>query len=77
MKRCVWAVLTRTMNGVLNEVTNTVHERETGGPTFQTVCGATYHVSHDDLRIVAAAGPELDTTNASRCDRCFDDAGGY
>ena len=70
-------MLTHIMNGVLNEVTNTVHKRETGGSTFQTVCGATYHVSHDELRIIAVVESELDTTNATRCGRCFDDAGGY
>lgn len=64
------------MNGVLNEVTNTVHKHEMGHSDFQTVCGATFHVSHDNLRM-AAIERTVTATNASKCGRCFDDAGGY
>lgn len=70
-------MLAHTMNGVLNETTNTIHKRETGSADFQTECGATYHVSHDHLRIVAAIESTTDATSATKCGRCFDDAGGY
>jgi hypothetical protein len=65
------------MDGVLNEVTNTIHKHETGAPDHRTVCGATYHVAHDDLRVVAGVESALDGTNASKCGRCFDDGGSY
>ena len=41
------------MNGVLNETTNKIHKHEHGRSDFQTTCGATAHVAHDDLREVA------------------------
>ncbi|WP_335999102.1 hypothetical protein [Halorientalis halophila] len=65
------------MDGVLNEVTNTVHKHETGKSKFDTECGVTYHLSADDLRVLGTIESELDGTNASRCGRCFDDGGGY
>lgn len=60
------------MNGVLNEVTETVHKHERGQSDFQTTCGAIATVSHDNLRITPVEG-----ATASRCGRCFEDAGGY
>lgn len=69
-------VVTRAMRGVLNEATDTVHKREPGESDFQTACGATAHVPHDDLR-VAPVDPTVASTNASKCGRCFDDGKGY
>jgi hypothetical protein len=65
------------MDGVLNEVTNTVHKHETGKSRFQTECGVTYHLSEDDLRLLGTVQSELDEKCTSKCGRCFDDAGGY
>jgi len=65
------------MDGVLNEVTNTVHKREVGKSRFDTECGVTYHLSEDDLRLLGTVEPDLDERSASKCGRCFDDAGGY
>jgi hypothetical protein len=65
------------MDGVVNEVTNTVHKHETGKSRLQTECGVTYHLSADDLHVVRVVQSELDGKCASKCGRCFDDAGGY
>lgn len=65
------------MDIVLNEVTDTIHKQDAGKSDRQTVCGATNHVSQDDLRRVTVMEPELETLNASKCGRCFDDGGGY
>lgn len=65
------------MNIVLNEVTNTIHKQDTERSDRQTVCGATNHVSQDDLSRDTVIEPELETLNASKCGRCFDDGGGY
>lgn len=65
------------MNIVLNEVTNTIHKQETGKSEWQTVCGATNHLPQDNLKRVTVIEPELDTLTATKCGRCFDDAGGY
>lgn len=64
------------MDGVLNEVTNTVHKHERGKSDFQTTCGSLSHVSHDNLRMTVF-GSIGDIPSASRCGRCFEDAGGY
>jgi len=64
------------MHGILNEVTNTVHKRETGQSDFQSACGATAQLSHDKLRVTAVK-PDRDGADATRCGRCFDGAGGY
>lgn len=64
------------MDGVLNEVTNTVHKHESEKSDLQTVCGATFQISHDNLRM-AAIGFEINRRTASKCGRCFEDAGGY
>jgi hypothetical protein len=65
------------MTGVLNEATNTIHKHETGTADLQASCGATSHVPHDNLRIVVRIQPALETTEASKCGRCFDNGGGY
>lgn len=65
------------MDVVLNEVTNTIHKQETGKSARQTVCGATNHLPQDNLKRVTVVESELDTLNATKCGRCFDDAGGY
>ncbi len=61
------------MNGVLNETTNKIHKHERGRSDFQTTCGATSHVSHEDLRLI----PVEQADDADRCGRCFEDGGGY
>lgn len=67
------------MEIILNETTNTIHKQGTGTrrANLQTICGATNHVSQDDLRQITSIEPELDTITASKCGRCFDDGGGY
>ncbi|MFB6087813.1 MAG: hypothetical protein ABEJ85_04770, partial [Haloarculaceae archaeon] len=67
--------LTADTDGVLNEVTNTVHKREPGGSEYETACGVTNHVTHDDLRGVRVE--RATGTDASKCGRCFRGAGGY
>jgi hypothetical protein len=64
------------MNGVLNETTGTVHKPRVGGSDLQTECGVAYHLAPGQLR---ATSIERATTQlgATRCGRCFDDAGGY
>jgi hypothetical protein len=64
------------MNGVLNETTNKVHKHDPGRSDFQTVCGATAHVAHEDLRLVPVERA-IGDADANRCGRCFDEAGGY
>ncbi len=64
------------MDGVLNQSTNKVHKHEAGTADFRTRCGATSHVSHDDLRLISV-DRALEETATNRCGRCFDDGGGY
>ncbi|WP_247009981.1 hypothetical protein [Halorientalis litorea] len=61
------------MDGVLNEVTNTVHKHEQGASELQTVCGATFHCSHDELSRLTA----IETRTTSKCGRCFEGGGSY
>jgi hypothetical protein len=64
------------MAGVLNETTRTVHELRAEEPRLRTECGVANHLEGEQLRKVSVdrATRELD---ASKCGRCFDDAGGY
>jgi hypothetical protein len=66
------------MRGVLNESTNVVHRPEDGDgrPGVRTTCGATNHVTDTRLQRVDVARAVSDE-DASRCGRCFADAGGY
>ncbi|WP_408959315.1 hypothetical protein [Natrinema sp. 74] len=64
------------MNGVLNETTNKIHKREAGRSDFQTSCGATSHVAHENLRLMPVERAISDT-DANRCGRCFADGDGY
>jgi len=64
------------MDGVLNENTNTIHRQVVSKPAFRTVCGVTYHVPEDNLRMVAIE-PQVTATTTSKCGRCFEDGGGY
>lgn len=64
------------MDGVLNETTNTVHKHDRRNAAPRPFCGATDHVTHDNLRLVRVDST-VDATAASKCGRCFDDAGGY
>lgn len=65
------------MDGVLNEVTSTIHKQEPGRAPLRTVCGATNHVSQDGLKRITGTEPGIDTTDVSKCGRCFDEGGGY
>ena len=65
------------MDLVLNEVTNTVHRHETGRPDRQAVCGSTFHVAHDNLRVVSGVEPGGEAVSATKCGRCFEDGGSY
>ena len=64
------------MRGVLNETTRTVHKHQIGRSDFQTKCGATAHLSHNQLRLVSVERT-VANSNVIKCGRCFDDAGGY
>jgi hypothetical protein len=64
------------MDGLLNEVTNTVHKREAGTSDLRTPCGITYTVSEDQLR-QTTLDQHTTSTIATKCGRCFDDGGGY
>lgn len=64
------------MDGILNEVTNTVHKHETGTAAFQTPCGITYDVPADKLR-QQNIDQLVTTTTTTICDRCFDAGGSY
>lgn len=65
------------MELILNEVTNTIHKQGTGRLDLQTVCGATNHVSQDNLRCITVSESEMDGIPMRKCGRCFDDGGGY
>jgi hypothetical protein len=62
------------MDGILNEVTNTVHKHEMGTAPLQTPCGITYNVPEEKLRRTTI--DQLVTTTTI-CHRCFDSKGGY
>lgn len=64
------------MDGVLNETTMTVHKRKPGGADVDTVCGLTFQVNPEQLR-TAAVDQATSAYDASKCGRCFEDAGGY
>lgn len=64
------------MDGVLNETTNKIHRHETGRSDFQTTCGATTHVTHDNLRLITIERAVTDV-DATKCGRCFADGSGY
>ena len=70
-------VVSHGMDLVLNEVTNTVHRHETGRPDRQAVCGSTFHVAHDNLRVVSGVEPGGEAVSATKCGRCFEDGGSY
>ena len=63
-------------DGILNEITHTVHKQEVGGTEFQTKCGVTYHLTHTDLQCVLVE-EVVGSTNASKCGRCFPGSSGY
>lgn len=61
---------------ILNTYTMTVHKHESGSDDLHAVCGATHHLSRDQLREITAERAVTDG-HATRCGRCFDDGGGY
>lgn len=70
------SVASETTDGVLNEVTHTVHRSEPGGTGFETNCGITRQLTHDNLRHVLVE-QVVARTDVTRCGRCFPGAGGY
>jgi len=64
----------QTMEGILNEITRTVHRHETGHSKYLTACGASAHLSPDQLRKVPL---DRATEEFDKCGRCFSDGGGY
>jgi hypothetical protein len=60
------------MDGILNEVTNTVHKQQLGTPGMETVCGVTFHVAADHLHATRTDSPP---TSARKCEQCFHDSG--
>ncbi|WP_224333085.1 hypothetical protein [Haloprofundus halobius] len=64
------------MRGVLNEQTKTVHKPNDDHAHRLAACGALFHVSEESTVVVDLA-TAVDEGGASRCGRCFDDAGGY
>ncbi|RZV08522.1 hypothetical protein BDK88_2592 [Natrinema hispanicum] len=69
-------VVALNMDGVLNETTNKIHRHETGCSDFRTTCGATIHVAHDNLRLIAIERAVTDA-DVTKCGRCFADGSGY
>ncbi|WP_247003732.1 hypothetical protein [Halosolutus gelatinilyticus] len=64
------------MDGVLNETTNEIHKYEAGSSDFRTHCGATSHVSHDELRLISVERAISDSS-ATKCARCFENVPEY
>lgn len=69
-----WSLL--NMDGVVNTHTQTVHRHEHGRASLETACGLTAHVDADRLQRTSL-DRAADDADASRCGRCFEDAGGY
>lgn len=63
-------------DGILNEITRTVHKRGVDGTGFRTECGATRRLAPDDLRRVPIERAVTDA-DVDKCGRCFRGAGGY
>lgn len=64
------------MDGVLNEVTQTVHRHESEESDLESRCGATHGLAREQLRMTSVRRALLEA-NADKCGRCFDEAGGY
>lgn len=64
------------MDGILNEVTNTVHKQEFSTSDLKTPCGITYNVSEDQLR-QTTIDQLVTTASTTKCGRCFEEGGGY
>lgn len=64
------------MDGVLNEYTKTVHKHEPGASDLDTVCGASYNLTVEQLRAISVTQATADY-DADKCGRCFDDGSGY
>lgn len=69
-------MLPHNMDGILNEVTDTIHKYDLGESGGQTICGAMDHVSHDAFRMTSLESAGVSRT-ADKCGRCFEDGGGY
>jgi len=64
------------MDGVLNEVTGTVHRREPGAAEPRATCGVTYHLDVDRLNEMSVERATV-YRDARKCGRCFEDGHGY
>lgn len=64
------------MEGVLNEVTQTVHAHNPGESALHTSCGVAYNLSPDQLETMSVR-QAMSVHNASKCGRCFEDGRGY
>ncbi|WP_247728368.1 hypothetical protein [Halovivax limisalsi] len=62
------------MHRIVNVHTNTIHRASENPVAQRTTCGALRHVPSHHVERLGEDGPPAD---ASRCGRCFDDAGGY
>lgn len=64
------------VSGILNETSMTIHKHEMGAEDFQTLCGQTYHLEHEQLQRIQIkrASKQFD---AEKCGRCFEDGRGY
>jgi hypothetical protein len=69
-------MITMHMDGILNEVTSTVHRRDTSEQQLHTICGVTYNVPEDHLQPVTIE-QQSSSRVTDRCGRCFEDGGGY
>lgn len=63
-------------HGVLNELTDTIHERKEEATHLQATCGALRHVRPEQLHSVLIEDAVIQD-DVTRCGRCFDDGGGY
>lgn len=65
-----------SMEGILNETTNTVHKQEIGKSGLETPSWATYTLPENQLR-KTTIDQLLSTSTATKCGRCFEVGGGY
>lgn len=70
------SIVDETVDGILNEVTATVHKSESDGAGFRTECGITNHLTHNNLQYVPVERA-VARTEVTRCGRCFPGTGGY
>ena len=69
-------MITLLMDGVLNEVTGTIHRSEPGTAEPRATCGVTYHLDVGRLSEMSVERATADH-DARKCGRCFEDGHGY